>query len=97
MSRDPTARCRFCGSLYYLEKLSVHQDVCSSRPRRLTVGRAVRVAIGSNPEASTNNALLVRLVWVIRDGYRTDPARERLTEPVSIIKALQEYRKRSAS
>jgi hypothetical protein len=92
-----TARCSFCGSLYYVEKLAVHEGICSSRPSRLTVARAVRVAIGSHPEASTNGALLVRLVWEIKDGYRTDPVRGRLTEPVLIVKALQEYKKRSVS
>ena len=33
MSRDPTARCRYCGYVYYLEKLAAHEDVCSSRPK----------------------------------------------------------------
>jgi hypothetical protein len=32
MSRDTTARCRYCGYVYYVEKLAAHEDVCSSRP-----------------------------------------------------------------
>jgi hypothetical protein len=93
MSYGPTAKCHFCGGLYYRWKLTVHERICSSRPERLTVGRAVRIAIGSRPEAETNTALLVRLVWEIKDGYHTDLSRGRLTEPVSIVNALERFRK----
>jgi len=74
--------------MYYLEKLRDHEAVCSSRPRRLTVGEAVRIAVESNPAASTNTALLVRLVWQIKDGYCSEPPRGRLTDPGSIIREL---------
>ena len=88
MSSGPTARCLFCGALYYLQKLPVHEAICSSRPKRMTVREAVEIAIRSHPVASTNSALLVRLVWQIRDGYRAEPPRGRLTDPRSIARAL---------
>jgi hypothetical protein len=78
--------------MYYLEKLRDHEAVCSSRPRRLTVGEAVRIAVESNPAASTNTALLVRLVWQIKDGYCSEPPRDRLTDPESIIGELRPHR-----
>jgi len=31
---DPTARCRLCGYVYYLEKMATHEAVCSSKPKR---------------------------------------------------------------
>ncbi|MDV3292653.1 MAG: hypothetical protein LYZ70_00095 [Nitrososphaerales archaeon] len=93
MSYGPTERCSFCGGLYYVQKLAVHEGICSSRPKRLTVGRAVRLAIKSHPEASRNRALLVRLVWQIRDRYRAGPARMRLTEPGRVLRALSLYRR----
>ncbi|MDG7016246.1 MAG: hypothetical protein JRM82_02605 [Nitrososphaerota archaeon] len=85
MSYEATARCHFCGGLYYLHKLVAHERICASRPRGLTIERAVRIAIDTHPEASKNGALLIRLVWMIRDGYYTEPPRERLTEPGSIM------------
>ena len=94
MSPEPTGRCHFCGGVYYLWKLKIHERICSSRPDRLTVGRAVRIAVDRHPEASTNTALLVRLVWEIKDGYRTEPANGRLTEPLSIVRALSRLRGR---
>jgi hypothetical protein len=97
MSYGPTAKCHFCGGLYYRWKLTFHERICSSRPDRLTVGRAVRIAVASHPEASTNTALLVRLVWEIKDGYRTEPARGRLTEPLSIVKALSRLGERQGA
>jgi hypothetical protein len=76
--------------MYYLEKLREHEAACSSRPRRLTVGEAVRIAVETNQAASTNTALLVRLVWQIKDGYCSDPPRDRLTDPESIIRELRQ-------
>lgn len=57
------------------------------------MGNAVRIAIESHPEASRNSALLVRLVWQIRDGYRTEPTQARLTDPGSIVRALFLFRR----
>jgi hypothetical protein len=88
MFYGPTERCHFCRSIYYLEKLRDHEALCSSRPSRLTVKEAVRIAVESNHAASTNMALLVRLVWQIKDGYWSDPPRDRLTDPGSIVKEL---------
>ena len=85
MSYEATARCHFCGGLYYLHKLIVHEGICASRPKRLTIVGAVKLAIGSHPEASSNTALLVRLVWQIIDGYYTEPPRARLTDPGLIL------------
>lgn len=93
VSLEPIATCHFCGGRYYVWKLAVHEEICSSRPKRLTVEDAVAIAIRSHPEASTNCSLLVRLVWEIRDGYRTAPSRERLTEPTSIVAALQQLKR----
>ena len=84
-----TERCHFCGSIYYLEKLRGHEAICSSRPSRLTVKEAVRIAVQSNPAASTNTALLVRLVWQIKDEYWSEPPRRRLTDPDSITRELR--------
>ena len=57
--------------------------------RRLTVGQAVKIAVESHPAAYTNGALLVRLVWQNKDGYRSEPPRDRLTDPESIIRGLR--------
>ena len=92
MSYGPTGRCHFCRSMYYLEKLRDHEAACSSRPRRLTVGEAVRIAVETNQAASTNTALLVRLVWQIKDGYWSEPPRGRLTDPDSITRELRPQR-----
>jgi hypothetical protein len=92
MFHEPTGRCHFCRSLYYLEKLRDHEAACSARPRRLTVGEAVRIAVETNQAASTNTALLVRLVWQIKDGYCSEPPRDRLTDPESIIRELSLHR-----
>jgi len=48
MSRDPTARCRYCGYVYYVEKLADHERICPSRPRRNIVDKAVRIARGDS-------------------------------------------------
>ncbi|MDV3294124.1 MAG: hypothetical protein LYZ70_07620 [Nitrososphaerales archaeon] len=93
MSFGPTDRCSFCGGVYYLQKLPVHESICSSRPKKLTIGKAVRFAIESHPESTTNKALLVRLVWQIVDGYRTEPPRVRLTDPGLVVKALSLLRR----
>ncbi len=92
MFYGPTERCHFCRSIYYLEKLRDHEAICSSRPSRLTVKEAVRIAVESNPAASTNTALLVRLVWQIKDGYCSEPPRDRLSDPESIIRELSLHR-----
>jgi hypothetical protein len=89
MFDGPTERCNFCRSMYYLDKLREHEATCSARPRRLTTGEAVGIAVGSNHAASTNTALLVRLVWQIKDGYWSEPPRDRLTDPESIVKELK--------
>lgn len=81
----PTGRCIFCGGVYYLTKLADHESICSARARNLTIGRAVKVAFDAYPAASANGALLVRLVWRIRDGYFTEPPSKRLTEPHLIL------------
>lgn len=94
MSFGPTARCFFCGRFYYIEKLGAHEPICSMRPRRLTVRRAVEMAVESHPAASRDRALLVRLVWQIRDAYRTEQPIARLTDPRLIFRAsLQRRRK----
>lgn len=94
MSLGPTERCMFCKSRYYLEKLREHEALCSSRPGRFTVRDAVRIAIDSNPAASTNRALLVMLVWRLKDGYCCNGApRDRLTDPERITRELRRLRK----
>src|ERR1035441_8087730 len=92
MFHEPTGRCHFCKSMYYLEKLHEHEAACSARPRRLTVGEAVRIAVESNHAASTNTALLVRPRWQSKDGYCSEPPRDRLTDPESIIRELSLHR-----
>jgi hypothetical protein len=89
MLSEPTGRCHFCRSMYYLDKLREHEATCSTRPQRLTTGEAVRIAVGSNHAALTNTALLVRLVCQIKDGYWSEPPRDRLTDPESIVKELK--------
>ena len=40
MQRDATGRCRFCGLLYYLEKIPAHERQCKARPvRQVGLGR----------------------------------------------------------
>jgi hypothetical protein len=85
MSLGPTAKCFFCRGAYYVEKLASHEFVCSMRPQRLTVVRAVEMVVGSNPEASKDGALLVRLVWQVRDAYRTEQPFVHLTDPRLIL------------
>jgi len=89
MFYGPTERCLFCKSQYYVDKLIAHEAICSLRPRRLTVEEAVKIAVESYPAALTNRALLVRLVWQIRDGYWSEPPRGRLTDPDSITRELR--------
>lgn len=84
--RDPVGTCRFCGYMYYIWKLSVHEPVCTLRPRRLTVIKAVKMAIKSSPRAAKDRALLVRLVWQMVDGYHTEPPPTRLTDPGLIVR-----------
>ena len=89
----PTERCLFCKSRYYVDKLNSHEAICSMRPRKLTVGEAIRIALESHPAASTNRALLVRLVWRVRDGYFSEPPRGRLTDPESVSREFHQLRK----
>jgi hypothetical protein len=92
-SFGPTERCLFCKSRYYEDKLRDHVAICSMRPRNLTVRRTVKIALEANPAASTNRALLVRLVWQIRDAYMTDHPLRRLTDPERITGELRRLRK----
>jgi hypothetical protein len=85
MSLDPTERCTFCGNVYFLWKLVEHESVCSLRPKKLTVAKAVRIVVKSHPSASKDRALLVRLVWQILDGYRTAPPMAGLADPRLVI------------
>ena len=93
MSFGPTGKCSFCGGVYYLQKLAVHESICSARPRRLTVARAVRLAVELHPGASKDRALLIRLVWQIVDGYFTEPPRGRLTDPRLILARARSARR----
>ena len=88
MSFGPTGKCTFCGGVYYLQKLAEHELICSMRPKRLTLAKAVRTVIDQHPEASTDMAQLVRLVWQVVDGYLTEPPRARLTDPRLVMRAL---------
>lgn len=94
MSFGPTARCFFCGGVYYVEKLSSHELICSMRPKRLTVRRAVAMAVESRPEAARDRTLLVRLVWQIRDAYRTEQPFAHLTDPRLILRSPPLHRKK---
>ena len=94
MSLGPTARCFFCGGVYYVEKLASHEFICSMRPKLLTVMKAVEMARESHPEASADFALLVRLVWQIRDAYRTEQPSARLTDPRLIFRASLRRKKK---
>jgi hypothetical protein len=85
MSLDPTERCAFCGNVYYVWKLVEHESICSMRPKKLTIARAVRIAVKAHPEAFKDRALLVRLAWQILDGYRTAPPMDRLTDPRLVL------------
>jgi hypothetical protein len=85
MSLDTTERCAFCGNVYYLWKLVEHEFICSLRPKKLTVAKAVRIVVKSHPGASKDRTLLVRFVWQILDGYRTAPLMARLTDPRLVI------------
>ena len=96
MFYGPTERCLFCKSQYYVDKLNSHEAICSMRPLKLTVGEAIRIALESHPAASTNTALLVRLVWQIKDGYLSEHPRDRLTDPESIVKEFRKHRRASA-
>jgi hypothetical protein len=92
-SFGPTERCLFCRSRYYVDKLRDHVAVCSMKPRNLTVRRTVKIALEANPAASTNRALLVRLVWQIRDGYLTNHPLVRLTDPERAMRELRRLKK----
>jgi hypothetical protein len=81
MSLDPTERCIFCGNVYYLWKLVEHESICSLRPKKLTVAKAVGIVAKSHPEASKDRALLLRLVWRALDGCRTAPPTAGLADP----------------
>ena len=95
MSLGPTSKCFFCGASYYAEKLASHEFVCSMRPRKLSVQKAIQMAIAYRPESSKDPALLVRLVWQLRDAYRTEQPFARLTDPRLIFSAsLQRRRKK---
>jgi hypothetical protein len=94
-SFGPTERCLFCKSRYYADKLRDHVAVCSMKPRNLTVRRTVRIALEASPAASTNRALLVRLVWQIRDGYLTNHPLGRLTDPECVMRELRRLRNAS--
>lgn len=94
MSFGPTARCFFCGAVYYVEKLPSHEIICSMRPKRLTVRKAVEMAVAARPGASKDRALLVRLVWHIRDAYRTEQPFAHLTDPKLILRVPLSRRKR---
>ena len=85
MSFGPTGRCSFCGGVYYLQKLAIHESICSMRPRRLTIAKAVATAIRLRPEASKDRALLVRLVLGLVDGYVTEAPRDKLNDPRLIL------------
>ena len=94
MSLGPTSKCFFCGASYYTEKLASHEFICSMRPRKLTVQKAIQMAIVYKPESSKDPALLVRLVWQLRDAYRTEQPFARLTDPRLILReSLQRRRK----
>ena len=94
MSLGPTSKCFFCGAFYYTEKLGSHEFICSMRPRKLTVQKAVQMAIVYKPESSKDIALLVRLVWQLRDAYRTEKPFARLTDPRLIIRTSLQGRKK---
>ena len=94
MSLGPTSKCFFCGASYYTEKLASHEFVCSMRPSKLTVQKAIQMAVAYKPESSKDPALLVRLVWQLRDAYRTEQPFARLTDPRLVLRAsLQRRRK----
>ena len=58
------------------------------------MGRAVETAVASHPEASKDRALLVRLVWQLRDAYRTEEPFTHLTDPWLIFRASLQGRKK---
>ena len=94
MSLGPTSKCFFCGASYYTEKLASHEFICSMRPQRITVKRAIQMAIAYKPESSKDLALLVRLVWQLRDAYRTEQPFARLTDPRLIFRASLQGRRK---
>ena len=94
MSFGSTSKCFFCGASYYMEKLASHEFICSMRPRNLTVQRAIKTAIAYKPESSRDPALLVRLVWQLRDAYRTEQPFARLTDPRLILGASLQGRRK---
>ena len=52
------------------------------------------MAVAYKPESSKDPALLVRLVWQLRDAYRTERPFARLTDPQLILRtSLQRRRK----
>ncbi|MDG7014047.1 MAG: hypothetical protein JRN11_01410 [Nitrososphaerota archaeon] len=61
MSFGPTARCFFCARFHYVEKLGSHEPICSMRPRRLTVRRAVSMAAARLASAAGGEPLYKRL------------------------------------
>ena len=87
MSLGPSSKCFFCGAFYYTEKLASHEFICSMRPSKLTLQKAIQMAIAYRPESSNDPALLVRLVWQLRDAYRTEQPFAHLTDPRLILRA----------
>ena len=87
MSLGPSSKCFFCGAFYYTEKLASHEFICSMRPSKLTLQKAIQMAIAYKPESSKDPALLVRLVWQLRDAYRTEQPFAHLTDPRLILRA----------
>ena len=94
MSLGPTSKCFFCGAFYYTEKLASHEFICSMRPSKLTLQKAIQMAIAYKPESSKDPALLVRLVWQLRDAYRTEQPFARLTDPRLILGASLQGRRK---
>lgn len=94
MSFGPTGRCSFCGGVYYIQKLPTHELICSLRPRKLRIMRALRVALAFHPEASKDRALLVRLAWRLLDGYMTEEPNHLLTDPGLILARARSLRRK---
>ena len=91
MSLGPTSKCFFCGAFYYTEKLASHEFICSMRPRKLTVRTAIQMAIAYKPQSSKDLALLVRLVWQLRDAYRTEQPFAPLTDPALVLSSVRSF------
>lgn len=94
MSFGTTGKCFFCGGVYYVEKLASHEFVCSMRPRRPTVREAVAMAVEARRGVANDRVLLVRLVWQIRDAYRTEEPFVHLTDPRLILGTCLPRRKK---